>query len=611
MTTYVWNFGSEAIGLQFSIQYNQVSNTFTVHCDKGYLDLNAIWLASDSVTGTYSLSKSESSLNMNGVNTVWDDGTSSSSKIVWDDFIALSSTGLGSEGTAKSTFISEGDTACFSGSYYGFDAFDPATFTTLGVRATSTSINGDGIKWADAAGTRLNSAPVLATPIADQSSSEDEPWSFTVPGNTFLDPDGNPVTLSATLGNGDPLPSWLSFNATTGMFSGTPPADFNGVISLKVTASDGEFSADDTFDLTITPVNDAPTTALVTLAAIGEDSGVRIITQAELLANASDVESDALAVSDVAIASGNGSLVNNGNGTWTYTPALNDDTSVSLSYTITDNGTTNGSADPKSVLGSASLDITPVNDAPVASNETILVSSSQVAVTTFQMPVSWLLANDTDVEGNPLSIGVELSDFHVVGSANNWVVTPHDDGSGKIDYFTVMAPVDGEITSTWSYTVSDGQGGTAVAQVTFRSVSTSNGQNNIDLESQEYDFAYVDLKNQRDTGQSGSGYDVWKGGNGSDLFVFEPGDSDNVIVDFKAGPGGFVGTGNGGPNDGDQVNVGAFGFTTLAQIQAVATNNFDTGQFGSGVKLQLDADTSVTLIGVASTDLNANDFIFA
>ena len=602
MTTYVWNFGSEAVGLQFSIQYDQGSNTFTVHCEKGHLDLNAIWLASDSVTGTYSLTKSESSLNMNGANTVWDDGASSSSKIVWDDFIALSSTGLGSEGTAKSTFISEGETACFNGTLFGFDAFDPTIFTTLGVRATSTSI-GDGIKWVDAAGTRLNSAPVLATAIADQSSSEDEPWSFTVPSNTFLDPDGNAVTLSATLANGDPLPSWLSFNATTGMFLGTPPADFNGVISLKVTGSDEEFSADDTFDLTITPVNDAPTTALVTLAAISEDSGARIITQAELLANASDVEGDALTVSDVAIASGNGSLVNNGNGTWTYTPGLDDDTSVSLSYTITDNGTTNGLADPKDVPGSASLDITPVNDAPVASNETILVSS----VTTFQMPVSWLLANDTDVEGNPLSIG--LSGFQVVGSANNWVVTPHDDGSGKIDYFTVTAPTGGEITSTWSYTVSDGHDESPVAQVTFKSVSTSNGQNNIDLESQDYDFAYVDLKNQRDTGQSGSGYDVWKGGNGSDLFVFEPGDSDNVIVDFKAGPGGFVGTGNGGSNDGDQINVVAFGFTTLAQI--VATDDFDTGQFGSGVKLQLDADTSVTLIGVASDELNANDFIFA
>ena len=44
--------------------------------------------------------------------------------------------------------------------------------------------------------------------------------------------------------------------------------------------------------LDITPVNDAPVTTPVTLAAIAEDSGVRLITQAELLANATDVDGD-------------------------------------------------------------------------------------------------------------------------------------------------------------------------------------------------------------------------------------------------------------------------------------------------------------------------------
>ena len=44
--------------------------------------------------------------------------------------------------------------------------------------------------------------------------------------------------------------------------------------------------------LDITPVNDAPTTSAVTLAAIGEDSGARVITQAELLSNANDVDGD-------------------------------------------------------------------------------------------------------------------------------------------------------------------------------------------------------------------------------------------------------------------------------------------------------------------------------
>ena len=113
-------------------------------------------------------------------------------------------------------------------------------------------------------------------------------------------------------------------------------------------------------------INDAPVTAgPVTLTAIAEDSGARIITATQLLANTSDPEGNALTVSNLAISSGQGSLVNNNNGTWSYTPVADDDTSVGFSYTITDNGSTNGVADPKAVSTSATLDITPVNDAPV------------------------------------------------------------------------------------------------------------------------------------------------------------------------------------------------------------------------------------------------------
>ncbi|TIT75360.1 MAG: hypothetical protein E5W45_08960, partial [Mesorhizobium sp.] len=109
----------------------------------------------------------------------------------------------------------------------------------------------------------------------------------------------------------------------------------------------------------------------MTLAAIAEDSGARTITQAELLANAGDIEGDALVASGLAISSGGGTLDDNGDGTWTYTPDADDDTSVSFSYTITDDGTTNGGADPLSVAGSATLDITPVNDAPTTSPVTL------------------------------------------------------------------------------------------------------------------------------------------------------------------------------------------------------------------------------------------------
>ena len=86
----------------------------------------------------------------------------------------------------------------------------------------------------------------------------------------------------------------------------------------------------------VAAVNDAPVTAAVTLAAIAEDSGARLITQAELLTNASDVDNTVLTATGLAIASGNGTLVDNLNGTWSYTPALNDDTAVSFSYSVSD-----------------------------------------------------------------------------------------------------------------------------------------------------------------------------------------------------------------------------------------------------------------------------------
>jgi Ca2+-binding RTX toxin-like protein len=132
--------------------------------------------------------------------------------------------------------------------------------------------------------------------------------------------------------------------------------------------------------------NTGPTTTLVTLTAIAEDSGARLITQAQLLANASDPDSSTtLTATNLTISSGNGTLIDNGNGTWTYTPALNDDSAVSLSYQITDGAAT--------VNGTATLDITRVNDAPTAIN---LSGSSVAENNTAGALVATLTADDVD-----------------------------------------------------------------------------------------------------------------------------------------------------------------------------------------------------------------------
>ena len=134
-------------------------------------------------------------------------------------------------------------------------------------------------------------------------------------------------------------------------------------VSFSYTITDGVAPIAGSASLDITPLNDTPTTSPVTLTAIAEDSGVRVITQAELLANAADDDGDVLTATGLSISAGLGTLFDNGDGTWNYTPALNDDTSVSFSYTITD-----GVAP---IAGSATLDITPLNDTPTTSPVTL------------------------------------------------------------------------------------------------------------------------------------------------------------------------------------------------------------------------------------------------
>ena len=146
-------------------------------------------------------------------------------------------------------------------------------------------------------------------------------------------------------------------------------------------------------------MNDAPVTSPVTLTAIAEDSGPRLITQAELLANASDVDGPALTAVNLAISSGSGTLDNNRDGTWTYHPALNDDTAVTFSYAVTD-----GVAAP--VATTASLDITPVNDAPTVANAIADQGATQGSPFTFQFAGNTF--NDVDT-GDTLNYAATLS----------------------------------------------------------------------------------------------------------------------------------------------------------------------------------------------------------
>ncbi|WP_233507514.1 malectin domain-containing carbohydrate-binding protein [Adhaeribacter pallidiroseus] len=104
--------------------------------------------------------------------------------------------------------------------------------------------------------TPTNEAPVVATVISDKTTTTGSIFNFAVPANTFSDADNNPLTLIATLTNGNVLPAWLSFNATTNTFNGTPVS--TAIYPIKVTASDGQATVSTEFTLTVQAANEAP-----------------------------------------------------------------------------------------------------------------------------------------------------------------------------------------------------------------------------------------------------------------------------------------------------------------------------------------------------------------
>lgn len=100
-----------------------------------------------------------------------------------------------------------------------------------------------------------NNTPVAVRTITSQGAEQNTPWHYTLAGNIFKDIDaGDVLNYSASLGNGDALPSWLSFDAATRTFSGAPGAANLGALSLKVVVTDSMgATASTSFSLTVYP----------------------------------------------------------------------------------------------------------------------------------------------------------------------------------------------------------------------------------------------------------------------------------------------------------------------------------------------------------------------
>ena len=324
--------------------------------------------------------------------------------------------------------------------------FDSALGGVVLAGATADETQIVGLSVAPVAG---NDAPVLANAIADQSVAEDTALNFTVPANAFSDVDNAVLTYSATLGDGSALPAWLSFDAATRIFSGTPPQDFNGNIDLRVTASDGSLSASDTFTLTVTPVNDAPVLAnAIADQSVAEDTAVNFIVPANAF---NDVDGGTLTYS-AALAGGSALPAwlsfNPATRTFAGTPPLNFNGIIDLRVTASD-----GSL---SVSDTFRLTVNPVNDAPlVTSGATATVDENQTAAYT---------ATATDVDaGTTLAyslLGTDAGLFNIDSSTG--VVTfkvapdfeaPADDNDDNAYQITVRATDEGGLFDDQAVTI--------------------------------------------------------------------------------------------------------------------------------------------------------------
>ncbi len=265
--------------------------------------------------------------------------------------------------------------------------------------------------------------------VTDQTAYVGRLFTYTVPAVT--DPHGEWLDYSVALDvTGSPLPDWLGFNAETRTFRGTPREEDEYEIRVSVSSNLGE--SDASFTLTVEVQTDQPPVAGDDTATVAEGGTLQVATST-LLANDSDPENATLSVTAVSGALNGTVSLSEDQTTATYVHDGSETTTGSFTYTVSDGAATD--------TGTVTITVSPVNDAPVASNDTATVAEGG----TLQIAISTLLANDSDPENASLSVTA-------VGGAVNGAVSLSEDQT------TAIYVHDGSETTTGSftYTVSDG-----------------------------------------------------------------------------------------------------------------------------------------------------------
>ncbi|HHF3067958.1 TPA: tandem-95 repeat protein, partial [Vibrio diabolicus] len=262
---------------------------------------------------------------------------------------------------------------------------------------------------------RVNDAPTVDNAITDQVLSEDFD-AYTIDLNEVFKDSDSSLEFSVS-GNNN-----IQISIVNGVATITPTADWNGKETITFTAKDssGE-SVSQTVSFTVAPVADIESDR----ATVVEDTPTII----KVLGNDTFDGDDKVVSLDTNKGPANGTVSVNPDGTVTYTPNDNYHGTDSFTYIVTSGGVSESTT--------VNVDVTPVNDAPVAKDDAA-TTQEDTAVTIDVLP------NDTDIDGDKLSID----------SAS----VPSDQGTVEIvDGKLVFTPAenfngDAEIT----YTVTDG-----------------------------------------------------------------------------------------------------------------------------------------------------------
>ena len=309
----------------------------------------------------------------------------------------------------------------FAGSdTFSYTISDGRDTDTANVSITVNDINNAPTAIADTISIETGSSAVIDV-LANDSDSD---------GNLDI----NSVAIVSTVANG------ILVDSSSGAFSYTPNANFVGTDSFSYSVSDTlGAAATATVTITVSIVNTAPIAnndAVITT----EDTAITI----DVVANDTDAEENLDTASVIVTQEPlSGTLTNNGDGTFLYTPSLNFNGADSFIYQIADSEGTSSQA-------VVNVTIDPINDAPTATADT--VNTLPDTAVTFN-----LLDNDTDVEADILSI--ESIDI----DAETFNGTLINNGAGSVTYTPNLGFAG---TDTFSYTISDGQGNTSTAAVT-------------------------------------------------------------------------------------------------------------------------------------------------